>query len=154
MAFLRHLEEALGLQALMLMGDFSHPNICCKGSSAGHKQLRRFLECIDGNFLAQVIEEPMREDALLDPILTNQEELYGDMKTEGSFGCSDHERVEFRIMRRVEKKQKSVSQALTAGEQTSACSGIYLEESSGRPLDRRGVNKSLIFKNWLLQAQE
>lgn len=122
-------------------GDFSHPNICCWGSTAGHKQLERFLECIDGNFLTQVIEEPMREDALLDLIVTNQEELYGEVKTGGSFGCSDHERVEFRMLRRG-KKAKSVSQALTSGEQTSACSGIYLEESSGKPWTEEGSRKA------------
>ncbi|GAB0185274.1 F-box only protein 16 [Grus japonensis] len=66
--------------ALIFMGNFNHPGICWKGNTAGHKQSRRFLECVDNNFLTQAIEEPAREDALLDLILTNKEELVGDVK--------------------------------------------------------------------------
>ncbi|GAB0186162.1 mitochondrial enolase superfamily member 1 [Grus japonensis] len=41
------------------------------------KQSRRLLKCTDVNFLAQVIEEPTKGDALLDLIGTNKEELFG-----------------------------------------------------------------------------
>ena len=33
----------------------------------------------------------MRRGVLLDPVLTNQEGLVGDVKVVGSLGCSDHE---------------------------------------------------------------
>lgn len=53
--------EAVSLsQALDLMGDFSHPNICWKNSTAMHRWSQRFLECLHDNFLLQVTEEPMR----------------------------------------------------------------------------------------------
>ncbi|GAB0205044.1 mitochondrial enolase superfamily member 1 [Grus japonensis] len=81
------------------MGDFNHPNICWKDNSKGHKRSRRFLECVDGNFLLQVIEEPMRRSAMLDLILTNKEGLVGNVKLKDSLGCSDHEMVEFKILR-------------------------------------------------------
>lgn len=103
MPFLRHLEEALGLQALILTEPFSHPSICCRDRPAGHKLSRRFLECIDGNFLTQMIAELITEVSLLYLILTDKEYLYVDMKLGGSFGCSDHERVELRILRAGEK---------------------------------------------------
>ena len=64
---------------------------------AGHKQSRRFLECIDDNFLLQVIEEPTRRGALLGLILTNKG-LIGDLKIKGNFSCSNHEMVKFRIL--------------------------------------------------------
>lgn len=41
----------------------------------GHKQARRFLECINDNSLIQVTEESRRGSSLLDLILTNKEEL-------------------------------------------------------------------------------
>ncbi|GAB0195117.1 mitochondrial enolase superfamily member 1 [Grus japonensis] len=98
-AFYRQIGAASRSQALVLMGDFSHPDICWRDNAAERKQSRRFLECVDDNFLLQVTEEPMRRGAMLDLILTNKEGLVGDMKLKGSLGCSDHEMVEFRILR-------------------------------------------------------
>ncbi|GAB0203516.1 hypothetical protein GRJ2_002817200 [Grus japonensis] len=85
------------------MGDFNHPDICWRDNTAGHKQSRRFLECIDDNFLLQVIKEPMRRGAMLDLVLTNKERLVGNVKLKGSLGCSDHEMVEFKILRAVRR---------------------------------------------------
>ncbi|KAK4832412.1 hypothetical protein QYF61_023091 [Mycteria americana] len=63
--------------------------------------IRKFylLKFIDDNFLFQVIEKPMRRDGLLDLILTNKEGPVGNVKIKGNLGCSDHEMVEFRILR-------------------------------------------------------
>jgi len=36
---------------------------------------------------------------LLDHVLTNEQELVDHVKAGGSLGCSDHEMVEFRILR-------------------------------------------------------
>jgi len=41
----------------------------------------------------------MRKGALLDHVLTNKEGLVEDVKAAGSLSCSDHEMVEFRIVR-------------------------------------------------------
>jgi len=46
-AFFLQLQEALRSQALVLLGDFNHPNICWKSSCW---QSRRLLECIEDNF--------------------------------------------------------------------------------------------------------
>ncbi|GAB0187556.1 hypothetical protein GRJ2_001220900 [Grus japonensis] len=81
------------------MGDFNHSDICWRDNTARHKQSRRFLECIDDNFLLQVIEEQTRRDAMLDLVLTNKEELVGDVKLKGSLGSSDHEAMEFKILK-------------------------------------------------------
>ncbi|GAB0190799.1 hypothetical protein GRJ2_001545200 [Grus japonensis] len=98
-ALYRQIEAASCLQALVLMGDFNHPDICWRDNTAEHKQSRKFLECVDDNFLLQVIEEPTRRGVMLDLILTNKEGLVGDVKLKGNLGCSDHEMVEFRILR-------------------------------------------------------
>ena len=41
----------------------------------------------------------MRRGAVLDLVLTNREGLVGSVKLRGSLGCSDHEMVEFKILR-------------------------------------------------------
>ena len=99
-----HVGAASHWQALVLMGDFNHPNTCSKDNTTGYKHSRRSVECIDDKFLTQVIEEPTRRGALLDLFLTNKEGLVGDVKVKDSlvtmrWGCSDHEMVEFRILR-------------------------------------------------------
>ncbi|GAB0203506.1 interleukin-6 receptor subunit beta [Grus japonensis] len=52
-ALYRQIGAASCSQALVLMGNFNHPDICWRDNTAGHKQSRRFLECVDDNFLLQ-----------------------------------------------------------------------------------------------------
>ena len=59
-AVYRQIGAASHSQGLVLMGVISHPSSCSWDSTAGHKQSKSFLECIDDNFLLPVIEEPMR----------------------------------------------------------------------------------------------
>lgn len=70
--------------------------MCQKDNTARLKKYRRFLECIDHSFLAQVIEEPTKKDILLNLILMNKKVLVGDVKVGDSVGSSDCERVELR----------------------------------------------------------
>jgi len=46
-----------------------------------------------------VIEELIRRGTMLDLVLTNKEGLVGNVKVTSSLGCSDHEMVEFKILR-------------------------------------------------------
>ncbi|GAB0188073.1 hypothetical protein GRJ2_001272600 [Grus japonensis] len=141
-------------EALVLMGDFNHTNICLKDNT-GHKQFRRFLECIDDNFLLQVIEKPMRRGAMVDLVLTNKEGLVGNMKLKGSLGCSDHEMVEFKILRAVRRAHSK----LTTLDFGRADFGLFRDPPGRVPSDKalegRGAQESwLVFKDHLLQAQE
>ncbi|GAB0204485.1 hypothetical protein GRJ2_002914100 [Grus japonensis] len=153
--FYRQLGAPSCSQALILMGDFNHPNICWRDNKVGHKQSKRFLECVGDNFLLQVIEEPTRRGAMLDLILTNKEGLVGDVKLKGSLGCSDHEMVEFRILRAVRR----VHSKLTILDFRRADFGLFRDLLGRIPWDKalegRGAQESwLIFKGHLLQAQE
>uniref|UniRef100_A0A672UTJ2 Reverse transcriptase domain-containing protein n=1 Tax=Strigops habroptila TaxID=2489341 RepID=A0A672UTJ2_STRHB len=85
------------------MGDFNHSDICWRDGTARHKQSRRFLDCVEGNFLFQAIEEPTRRGAMLDLVLTNREGLVGNVTLQGGLGSSDHEMVEFEILRTVRR---------------------------------------------------
>ncbi|GAB0200487.1 hypothetical protein GRJ2_002514100 [Grus japonensis] len=154
-ALYRQIGAASRSQALVLMGDFNHPDICWRDNAAERKQSRRFLECVDDNFLLQVIEEPTRRGAMLDLILTNKEGLVGDVKLKGSLGCSDHEMVEFRILRAA---RRALSK-LTTLDFSRADFGLFRDLLGRIPwdtaLEGRGAQDSwLIFKGHLLQAQE
>ena len=78
-AFYLQLQEALCSQALVLLRDFNHPDICCR-------QSRRLLECIQDNFLSQVIDGLTRGYAVLDLLLTHINEPIGDIRTGGCLG--------------------------------------------------------------------
>ena len=56
-ALYRQIGAASCSQNLLLMGDINHPDLCWGDNTAGHKQSRRFLECIDDNFHHQANEE-------------------------------------------------------------------------------------------------
>ncbi|GAB0179105.1 hypothetical protein GRJ2_000375800 [Grus japonensis] len=90
-ALYRQIGAASHSQALVLREDFNHPDSCWRDNTAAHKQSRRFLECVDDNFLLQVTEEPRRRGIMLDLVLTNKEGLVGNAKLKGSLGCSDRE---------------------------------------------------------------
>ncbi|KAK4816041.1 hypothetical protein QYF61_011049 [Mycteria americana] len=93
------LQEASCSRALILTGDFNHPDICWKRSTVNCKQSRKLLVCVEDNFLVQVMESPTRGEALLDLLLTNVEEFIGEVKTGGSLGCNVHALMEFSILR-------------------------------------------------------
>ncbi|GAB0208721.1 hypothetical protein GRJ2_003337800 [Grus japonensis] len=103
----------------------------------------------------QVIEEPTRRGAMLDLVLTNKEGLVGDVKLKGSLGCSDHEMVEFRILRTARRAHSK----LTTLDFRRADFGLFRDLLGRIPWDKalegRGAQDSwLIFKGHLLQAQE
>ena len=70
--FYEQLAEAARSPALVLMGGFNFPDICWEYNLAQKKQSRRFLECMEDNFLMQMIREPTRGAAPLDLLFTNK----------------------------------------------------------------------------------
>lgn len=68
------------------MGNLNTTNICRKDNTAELKQSGRFLECIDDNFLAQVIEKMMKGGAFLDLKIITNDELVRNVKAGGSLG--------------------------------------------------------------------
>jgi len=45
-ALYRQVGAASCSQGLVLMGDFSHTDVCWRDNIAGHKKSRRFLDCV------------------------------------------------------------------------------------------------------------
>ncbi|PKU42878.1 adaptin ear-binding coat-associated protein 1 [Limosa lapponica baueri] len=97
-AFYKQLGEISQSFATVLVGDFNLPDICWEYNMADREQSRRFLECVEDNFLMQLVSEPTRESALLGLILVNRKELVGEVKVGGHLGHSDHEMIEFSIL--------------------------------------------------------
>ncbi|GAB0203910.1 high affinity cAMP-specific and IBMX-insensitive 3',5'-cyclic phosphodiesterase 8B [Grus japonensis] len=154
-ALYRQIGAASHSQALVLMGDFNHLAICWKDNTAGHKQSRKFLECVDDNFLLQVTEEPTRRGAMLDLVLTHKEGLVGNVKLKGRLGCSDHEMVDFKILSTARRTHSKV----TTLDFRRAAFGLFRDLLGRAPWDKalegRGTQDSwLVFKDHLLQAQE
>ncbi|GAB0206732.1 hypothetical protein GRJ2_003138800 [Grus japonensis] len=137
------------------MGDFDHPNICWRDNTAGHKQSRKFLEGVNDKFLLQVTEEPVRRGAMLDLVLTNKEELVGDVELKSSLGCSDHEMVEFKMLRAVSRAHSK----LTTLEFKKADFDLFRDLLGSVPWDKalegRGAqDRWLLFKDHVFQDQE
>ena len=107
--------------ALVLMGDINFPDICWEYNLAQKKQSRRFLECMEDNFLMQLLREPTRGAALLDLLFTDREGLVGDVEVRGCLGRSDHNMVEFSILAGVRRGNAKLLPWASGG-QTLNCS--------------------------------
>jgi len=101
--FYKWLAEISQSLALVLVGDFDLPDICRKCSTAERKKSRRFLECMEDNFLMQLVSKPTRGGASLELLFTNREGLVGDVVVGGHLGLSDHEMIECLIQAEVKR---------------------------------------------------
>ena len=102
-----------------------------------------------------MIEEPTRRSALLVLMLTNKEGLVGDVKVEGSLGCSDHEVVEFRILRGGSRAKSKITTLDFRKSDFDLFKGLLSRFPWDKALEGRGAQESWsISKVCLLQAQE
>jgi len=74
--FYKQLREVPQLLDLVLMADFNSSDVCWKYNTAEGKQSRRFLECVEDNFLTQAVRESAREGGLLDLFYVNRKNLW------------------------------------------------------------------------------
>jgi len=152
-AFYRQLKGASQSQALVLMGDFNHPDISWEGHTARHTQSRRLLQSIEDNFLMQMVEKLMRRGTLMDLVLTKKEGLVEDVKVGGSLSCIDHEMVEI-----LHGESRAISR-ITTLDFRRANFGLFKDLLGGIPwaraLEGSGVQKSWsLFKHHFLHAQD
>lgn len=89
------------------MRNFNHLDVFWENNMRACNKYRRFLECVDQNFLVQVLDKPTKAEALLDLMLTSAEQTIKEVKTGVSLDCSDHILIEFVISRnkRLAKKR-------------------------------------------------
>jgi len=67
----------------------------------------RFLECMEDNFLMQLVRESTRGGAPLDLLFTNREGVVGDMQIRSCLGQNEHEMVDFLTFDEVRRGQQS-----------------------------------------------
>ena len=89
--FSKQLGEVSQALALVLVGEFNLPDVCW--NAAERKQSRRFPQCVEENFLTQLVREPTMEGAPLDLLFVNREGLVGDVMVGGCLGHNDHEMI-------------------------------------------------------------
>ena len=99
---LRDLMDELGGRHFMLMGDFNYPDIdwnhqqCSSSASEG---TRLFLESIEGNYIKQHVQCATRQDAVLDLILTDEDDMIDHVDSLGPFASSDHNLLKWQVTR-------------------------------------------------------
>jgi len=92
---------------------------------------------------------------MLDLVLTNKEGLVGKVKVKGSLGCSDHEMVEFKILRAARKACSKLATLDFRRADFGLLRDLLHRTPWDKALEGRGAQESwLVFKDHLLQAQE
>jgi len=71
------------------MGDFNNPRYLLKKHHESCKESRRILEPIKVNFLVQVLDRHIRDEALQDLLLISEGEIIKEDIFGGYLGCSD-----------------------------------------------------------------
>lgn len=80
---------------IVLVGEFTFPDVFRKYSAAERRRCRKLLECVQDDFVVQVVSEPAGEGAPLALLFADREGLVGDVVVGGSLGISDHDILGF-----------------------------------------------------------
>ncbi|KAF1487797.1 hypothetical protein FQV18_0002667, partial [Eudyptula minor novaehollandiae] len=84
--------------ALVLMGDFTFPDVNWDCHTADRQKSRKFvLKHIEYYCLIEVLRELSKKGALLDLLFVNRDGCMGEVMVGGCLVHSDHETVEFKI---------------------------------------------------------
>ncbi|TRZ18140.1 hypothetical protein HGM15179_008959 [Zosterops borbonicus] len=98
----KQLENVSRSPVLVLADDFNLSDICWELNTAEKRQSRTFLECMDDNFLLQMMSEPARGGTMLDLLYANRDRLVGDVVVGGRL---EHgEIIEFSIFGEIRRK--------------------------------------------------
>ncbi|CAM4663482.1 unnamed protein product [Lepidochelys kempii] len=98
----------------MIMGDFNFPDIDWR-TSASNNRAQIFLDAIADGFLHQVVAELTRRDAILDLVLVSNEDLIEEMVVGDNLGSSDHELIQFKLNRRINKNKSATRVFISKG---------------------------------------
>ncbi|PKU30779.1 adaptin ear-binding coat-associated protein 1 [Limosa lapponica baueri] len=153
--FYKQLGEVSRLLALVLVGDFNLPDISWVHNTAEREQSRRFLECVGDNFLTQLVREPTMEAALLGLLFVNREGLVGDVTVGGRLGHSDHEMIEFSILREARRGASRTASMDLRRADFGLFKSLLDRAPWEEPLKGKGVQEGwTCFKEEVLKAQE
>jgi len=133
---LRDLIREQGSKHLLLMGDFNYPDIDWSGrqcTSGASVESKLFLEAVEDSFLTQHVLCATRKEAVLDLVLTDEEDMVSDMQSLGPFSSSDH---------------NWLSWNLEVGAQQPATSNTGIKKWDYKRADFAGFIKELTDTDW------
>jgi len=151
--FYKQLWEVSRLLALVLMWDFNLPDASWNYNTEERKKPRMFLECVEDNFLTQLVGEPTKEVAPPNPLFANTEGLVADVMVGGCLGHSDQETIVF-----ISWRKRGVSRTATLDFQR-ADFGLFRNMVDRVPweavLEGKGLQEGwTLFKEEVLKVQE
>jgi hypothetical protein len=89
--------DTVSKQNVIIMGDFNFPELdwgTPEVIDPGHP----FIECINNNFLTQVVTEPTRGRNYLDLVLSSEEGFIENITVRESLEASDHQMISFELI--------------------------------------------------------
>lgn len=89
--------ENIRNDVVLLLGDFNYSNVDWELLHARDDISQSFLDCIQENFLEQVVHECTRGTRCLDLVLTNQSNIVNNMHVLAPLGNSDHNSLCFEL---------------------------------------------------------
>lgn len=139
---------------LSLWDTFNYPDISWQGSTASHKQPRKFVERADDSFLRQVISVGKRVGCLLNMIPTNNKVLLGHGKVRKGLGPIDKEVSEFRIQRKGNKTKSSITSLDFSRADFARFRDLLVRVPQRTTVGRKGVQESLFLRNQVHHIQD
>lgn len=91
--------------SLFLMGDFNYAELDW-GDQDLIDRNHPFVECLDNNFLSQVVDKPSRGNNYLDLIMTTDNSVIGNVTVGEPFDGSDHKTISVELYFEVSKEEK------------------------------------------------
>jgi len=83
---------------LLLMGDFSHPDIDWSSSHGRSPSAQNFVNCVGDAFLTQHVTEGTCNGAILDLVLTSEPDMIDSISVLSQLGSSDHNMLEWEVL--------------------------------------------------------
>ncbi|PKU49415.1 rna-directed dna polymerase from mobile element jockey-like [Limosa lapponica baueri] len=137
------------------MSDFKYRDIFWKNNTAAHMLSIKFLECIEDCFLTQTLDVPTRKEALLDMLLTDQENLLCNVLASDSLGCSNHYVVECEMLLSMMKVSTKTKALDFRGANFSSLRAQLAEIPWKASMEHKGISECWdFFKNTLLEVQK
>ena len=97
---------------VVIVGDMNIPSINWENDTATTEYGRRFVDCVNDNYLEQLIEHPTRyrhgnNPSLLDLILTSDPDIVSSLEYRDPFGKCDHVSLYFEVNNKVLKESET-----------------------------------------------
>lgn len=81
----------------VLLGDFNYPELMWYNDESVDRN-HSFVECLDRNFLHQMLTEPSRGENFLNLIISSDTSIIENLSVGENFGLSDHNTIRFSIL--------------------------------------------------------